>query len=324
MGSTVYQQHVSTSFQPTCAATRPDIYQTNCPVSGGELLAAGDCSDFTPEFYEDSSTVDGFDLYRYGPDTANNLFTDVAGDNFSVARVEAQPGGDMIVCGDFNEINGVSARGFAHLQLDGTVDTSFYNSTGIEPFDMQTQPGGKILLAGGGAYTDFQVFGSEQGYVERHYGLPPGGPAISITVQPTPTNQTVYAGDVVDYYVEVSSSSGYAGQWTDNGTNLPGQTSTGLYLETSSTNDSGIYQFTAETTGTCVQVTTSSSNVSLTVLAAPPAPPNDDFVNAYVLTGTSVTTNGYVRSSTLENDESDPNGNDEGHSVWYSWTAPTK
>jgi hypothetical protein len=321
-GTSIYQQNVSTSGQPTCAATRTDAAQAACPDPEGELIAGGESSPFTAEFYEDPSTVDGFFLYRYGTNSTNDLFSSIGGLPFSIARIEALPAGDMIVCGDFTEINGVSTVGLAHLQPGGAVDTAFYNHSAEEPFDMAIQPDGKIVLGGSSEYTDYQIFGAEYGYVERHYGVPAGsGPSIVITGQPYPTNQTVYVGDYVSYSVDVSSSVGFDGQWMHNGTNLIGDTGTSFSFEPSSTNDSGVYQFMAQTIGLCPAIAV-SSNVTLTVLPPPPPPPNDDFDDAYVLTGTNVITNGYVRSSTLEPGEPDPTGSDDGCSVWYAWTAP--
>src|SRR5436190_22680746 len=69
-----------------------------------------------------------------------------------------------------------------------------------------------------------------------------------------------------------------------------------------------------------------SVNLFLLVLAAKlqaQAPGNDLFANAWILTGTSVTTNGTDVNATKETGEPFHAGNRGGRSVWFKWTAPT-
>jgi len=55
-----------------------------------------------------------------------------------------------------------------------------------------------------------------------------------------------------------------------------------------------------------------------------PRPDNDAFANATPLTGTNVVIHGDNRTATPESGEPQPAGDPGGHSVWYSWTAPTR
>ncbi len=60
------------------------------------------------------------------------------------------------------------------------------------------------------------------------------------------------------------------------------------------------------------------------LIAASPPPPNDNFANAQVITGTSGTVNGTNAFATKEAGEPShsPDENPGGKSVWYRWTAP--
>src|SRR5690242_15543994 len=51
-------------------------------------------------------------------------------------------------------------------------------------------------------------------------------------------------------------------------------------------------------------------------------PANDNFVNAWTLTGTSVSTNGNSNNATKEPGEPNHAGFVGGRSVWFQWTAP--
>jgi hypothetical protein len=65
-----------------------------------------------------------------------------------------------------------------------------------------------------------------------------------------------------------------------------------------------------------------SGTIRLTI-AAPPRPPNDDFAQRIVLTGTSILTNGSTFDATKEPNEPNHAGEPGGKSIWWSWTAPS-
>ena len=54
------------------------------------------------------------------------------------------------------------------------------------------------------------------------------------------------------------------------------------------------------------------------------APANDNFANAIVLTGNTLTTSGSNVAATKEAGEPNHAGNSGGASVWWSWTAPAE
>lgn len=323
-GDAVYAYFPTPVGLDTCAATRPDSQQLTCPSPTGEILAGGDSCPYSPDpgLDENSRIVDGLFMLRYGAPTNNTLPVLAITNNyalnsgFSLCSVEALPDGDVVLAGDFTKILGVNVNNFVHLLPDGTVDNNFVNYSGINPFDMIRQSDGKFLVGGSGAYTE-PVFGGEYGFVERRLSPPPSG--VFFTTQPS--NQTVYAGDPVEAYAGVSSWPGLLAQWTCNGTNVPLQTNMSLYLSSTTTNNSGSYQLFVTNRSYCTEFS-ASSNITVTVLPPPPAPANDLFANAFVLSGTNVVTNGYVRSSSLEPGEPDHAENSQRYSVWYAWTAP--
>src|SRR2546425_3031005 len=51
-------------------------------------------------------------------------------------------------------------------------------------------------------------------------------------------------------------------------------------------------------------------------------PSNDNFTNAWTLSGLQVTTNGTTVGATKEPGELNHAGSQGGHSVWFNWTAP--
>ncbi|HWY77035.1 MAG TPA: S8 family serine peptidase, partial [Verrucomicrobiae bacterium] len=53
-----------------------------------------------------------------------------------------------------------------------------------------------------------------------------------------------------------------------------------------------------------------------------PAPPNDNFANATILSGTAAMVSGTTVGATKEPGEPNHAGNAGGKSIWYSWTAP--
>src|SRR5207248_977578 len=57
-------------------------------------------------------------------------------------------------------------------------------------------------------------------------------------------------------------------------------------------------------------------------LVLPPAPANDNFAAAQIISGQSGNTTGTTVSATKETGEPNHAGNAGGASVWYSWTAP--
>lgn len=306
----------------SCAAMRSGAEQFICPAGDG-ILAGGASVPYQRNPPGTSWT--GFEMHRFGgtlQTPAISVSTNYPADNGSeLSYIEALPDGDSLVAGLFTRIHGYYVNNFAHLLPDGTVDSTFANSTDFGwVFDMAQQPNGQYLLCGEGTYTA-AIFGGVWGWVERRELLPTNN--VTFVSQPAPTNQIVYAGDSAGFYAGVSSWPGMLAQWRHAGTNLIGQTSASLYLNNVTTNDAGQYSLFVQNQALC-PVSAVSSYATLTVLPAPPAPANDAFADAIALNGPFATGTGTIRSATFEAGETDPSeyGYYAGRSVWWTWTAP--
>ena len=75
-------------------------------------------------------------------------------------------------------------------------------------------------------------------------------------------------------------------------------------------------------TGVNPLVLTLTSNVNVTANFVLPPPPNDNFANAIVLSGSVINTNGTNANATKEAGEPNHANNAGGKSVWWMWTAP--
>jgi hypothetical protein len=80
--------------------------------------------------------------------------------------------------------------------------------------------------------------------------------------------------------------------------------------------------------GTCYKVAVQTADLSTDAtvvlrLGFLPSPPNDNFAVRTSLTGMSVTMSGTVSNASAETGEPAHGSNASGHSVWYSWKAPT-
>jgi len=76
-------------------------------------------------------------------------------------------------------------------------------------------------------------------------------------------------------------------------------------------------------TGPIRVVKASGTAVSATAFTVPTGPPNDDFADAQVITGSAGTLTGSNVGASKEPGEPNHAGNAGGASVWYSWTAPS-
>lgn len=322
---TLFAQPPRLSGGFTCAAKREGDYPCLDDNPYGEFLAGGASEPLYIQYagFEDAGSG-GMELVRLGaqfPLQPTNFFPYIAENlNYpadsgaNIARILALPAGDMLVGGQFDSIRGESVQNFAHLFADGAVDVAFPNKSRLSVLDMGWQPDGKCLLAGYGAGFD--------GYVERRNAVPaPSDP----TFTPDLADQSVYAGDSTSFSTKVGGWPAPLVGWLKDGGPFNGRTGyydgvSQLYLDNVAESDAGEYRLRA-TNSLCSSV--SSGAAHLTVLAAPPAPANDLFTNAVVLSGLAVNARGTIRSATEEPGEPKlPAGYDSGRSVWWTWTAP--
>jgi hypothetical protein len=139
-----------------------------------------------------------------------------------------------------------------------------------------------------------------------------------------PQGQTVPASAAVTFSASVKGSQPAFYQWLKNGVAVPGATNAQFFTNTlyaiasAQTNDSGSYSVgVSNSFGSAV-----SSSALLTVFTRPG---NDAYANAYPLSGLTNTTTG---NNTYATPDCSGTGCFEpplfaGHSVWWTWTAPT-
>jgi hypothetical protein len=136
------------------------------------------------------------------------------------------------------------------------------------------------------------------------------------------------AGQSVTFTATVTSASGTPGgtvSFLDGSTTLGTGTLNASDVATFTTSSlvAGTHSITAAYAGSSTFATSTSSALSETINPASNAPANDNFANATVLSGSSVTITGTNANATKEAGEPNHGGNTGGKSVWYRWTAPS-
>ena len=102
----------------------------------------------------------------------------------------SQPDGKIIAAGIFERIGGVSRRGLARFNSDGSLDTSFQPGSGIGDYsgayigELAIQPDGKLLIAG----SFNKVNGINQNSVARIHTGDPDGDGIGDAADMFPLN----------------------------------------------------------------------------------------------------------------------------------------
>ena len=82
--------------------------------------------------------------------TIDASFNSGVGANQSVTSINLLPGGQILICGDFTEYNGVVRNSIARLNADGTIDNSFDPGVGANGviLNSKLQSDGKIVVSG--------------------------------------------------------------------------------------------------------------------------------------------------------------------------------
>ncbi len=135
--------HRDVGFHPGSGAD--DEVLTVAVQADGKVLIGG---DFT--------TVDGTARNRIarldGDGAHDTSFPPGSGADGAVRSVAVQRDGRILIGGEFDTIDGVTRKGIARLNPDGSLDTSFDPGTGTGMVDaVALQPNGKVLI--GGSFT---------------------------------------------------------------------------------------------------------------------------------------------------------------------------
>jgi len=157
---------------------------------GGKILVGGD-------FRYVNGTSRGH-LVRLNPDgsidpTFGNVVLGIGAASYAVYSIVLQPDGKVIVGGRFSWINSAFRSGFARLNADGTLDTSFGSGGGGMGYfySMALQPDGKILVGGLGFAGRRNADGSPDATFQATIG---GGGAIVYSVVLQPDGKVLIGG----------------------------------------------------------------------------------------------------------------------------------
>lgn len=117
--------------------------------SDGKILIAGDIT---------YNGIANNRIARLNTDgSIDNNFNIGGGANSTIYSISIQNDGKIIIAGSFTTFNGVSRKGIARLNIDGTLDTSFNPGTGINSNSLIRttciQSDGKIII--GGSFTSY-------------------------------------------------------------------------------------------------------------------------------------------------------------------------
>lgn len=133
-----------------------------------------------------------------------------------------------------------------------------------------------------------------------------------------PESRVVNEGENVVMNVVADGAQPLYYQWYLNSVPIVGATSASLPLVKVTTNHAGIYSVSVSNRYGIVY----SEPATLIVNKLIPPPGNDNFVNAILLSGLPVNTNGSNAGATREPNEPYHCGNSGGKSIWFKWIAP--
>jgi len=111
--------------------------------------------------------------------------------NDTVRSIVVQPDGQILLGGDFAQVNGVASNRMARLGADGALDAAFDAAAAASGsvYSMAVQPDGKLLVGGtslmvGGVPNKNIVRLGANGALDAGFDTAPNGPVHSVAVQP--------------------------------------------------------------------------------------------------------------------------------------------
>ncbi|MGC2235998.1 MAG: FG-GAP-like repeat-containing protein [Pyrinomonadaceae bacterium] len=159
----------------------------------GKVLIAGD-------FTQIGTSIRGR-IARYNSNgTLDNTFNPPGGANASIKDMDLQPDGKIVVGGDFTSLNGGNTQvKIGRYNPDGTVDTSFAQTTDGTIQAVKLQPDGKILIGGFNMFTvgatprAFMARLNTNGSLDSGFLPSPNGSVYDISLQTN--NKILICGD---------------------------------------------------------------------------------------------------------------------------------
>ncbi|MFP9115114.1 hypothetical protein ACLI1A_14340 [Flavobacterium sp. RHBU_3] len=150
--------------------------------------------------------VAGSQLRRFNTDgSTDSSFTPVYTD-YGIRAVELQSDGKIVIGGSFETLYGVSHKGIARINANGTKDTTFAIGTGMYATvtDIAIQPDGKIIFVGlitnlGDYYARGSLRLNEDGTVDTTFTAPQTDPVGSILAVELTENNIYLGGMFINY-----------------------------------------------------------------------------------------------------------------------------
>jgi uncharacterized delta-60 repeat protein len=194
--------------------------------------------------------------------------------NSDIRDAELLPSGKLLIVGVFFDINGVSRRSVARLDVNGAHDTTFNPGTGAGFLD---NPGSAAVNA---SALDTNALLVIVGEFRQFNNIPFNFITRVQTADPTPpliithpTNLFILTGLTAQFSVTASGTAPLFYQWRFNGVNLAGATNNPISITNAQAVNAGLYSVVVSNAAG----TATSSNASLTLgtlpflTVAPPA-----------------------------------------------------
>jgi uncharacterized delta-60 repeat protein len=182
--------------------------------------------------------------------------------NSDIRDAELLPSGKLLIVGVFFEINFVSRRSVARLDVNGAHDTLFNPGTGAGYLDSPANAAvnasgldgdGKLVVVG-----EFRQFNNITfNFITRVETADPTPPLV-IT---HPTNLFILTGSNATFAITASGTALLHYQWRFGGVNIAGATNTSITITNSQAVNEGLYSVVVSNTAG----TATSSNASLTL-----------------------------------------------------------
>jgi uncharacterized delta-60 repeat protein len=251
-------------------------------------------------------TLAGQPRARLGRLTADGVLDDDflsgAGADSTVNSLALQADGKILAGGNFLNLSGQPHSHIGRFQTNGSVDATFTANADAILYSLRVQPDGKVLAGG-----DFLNFG---GQARTNFART--AESLQITVQPASRRSLLGTTGVLQATVIGTAPIAY--QWLKDGTNVPGATSAALTIPGLQGGHAGSYSLLVSNAWGGL----ASAEATLSVLKVA----NDDFANAFTLSGLPASGVADNTGATDEVGEPFSNSTSYSNSVWWKWTAP--
>ncbi len=194
--------------------------------------------------------------------TIDTAYAQTTAINSDIRDAELLPSGKLLIVGVFFEINGVSRRSVARLDVNGAHDTLFNPGTGAGYLDSPANAAvnasgldsdGKLVVVG-----EFRQFNNIPFNFITRVETEDATPPLVIT---HPVDVFIPTGSNATFSVSASGTAPLSYQWRFAGTNVPGATNTFITITNAQNANQGLYSAVASNSAG----TATSSNASLTL-----------------------------------------------------------